>query len=258
MPARDIMVDRSIMPILVARVGDRMARDLMQDLAASTGVRGDIFKRLATVLGSPTTPWREEIDPSTERLHYSAMIRAGTHWTGTRLAVESQLPETVLQAIVGMPLSAVVAHPLLPANRIVTGGTNDDGRTHIDVESDEVAARALAGNPGRLAETRMRWRAIGRRARHAPRETRLLVTLSLSFLVASLLTALHFGLTLIGCLSIQVAFASMLLLHGFLKEMLGNDVDRDELRLYHAARTNLTRETIERGFDPDPREYAIL
>lgn len=268
MHSRDIRVDRSIMPILAARIGDRAARNMMEDLAATKNGKGDIFGRLATVLGSPTVPACREINPWTDVLHYSAMISGTAHWTGRRLSLDHPIPETVVQAIVGMPLSAVVAHPLLPQDRIITGATTHAGRTYIDVETDEASAHALSGPRSFLAEPQRRWRCFDRRARHAmyrgiPIEAALMPLLFLLSLVIFIISAANSGapdgapaviVAVFGFVALGTGWMSRHLLERLMDEAAETTV----LRSYHAVRTIRTREDIEQGLTPDPRTHAIL
>lgn len=269
MPAHDTIVDRSILPILSARIGERAACDMMQDLsAAAADEEAEVLLRLQTVLGSPSGPVLRDIDRWQSRLHWSAMISPGAHWNGTRLALDQRVPKTVMQGVAGMPLSAVVAHPLLPGDRLITDVKPDGGRTLIHVEADEASAVTLSGRQGLLAERMLHWRSFDRRARHAmhrgiPMDAVLVPILFVTLLAPFILSAANSGAPGGIPAALVVSFGFAALGAGRISlQILGRLMDEGSeiavLRSYHAVRTITTREEIGQGVDPDPRRHAIL
>jgi hypothetical protein len=103
-------MDASIRDLAVHRMGQVRTDDLLSDMA--DGVE-DATYRLAEGMGALTA-----IDPDA-RLAMRVPVARGLTWTGTRLLVTVEMPETLVVGMVGRRLRDVIDHPALPGGRIV-------------------------------------------------------------------------------------------------------------------------------------------
>ena len=196
------------------------------------------------------------------------MIAPGAHWNGNRLTIDRPLPDTMMLALIGMPLSAAVDHPLLPTGRIITAVENDTGRTVIMVEEDEVTARSLCGDGSVLTRSARHWRQIERSARHAMHRGGRLPAL-IALVTVTFLTSVFVSLAITAgdadgkAAGVIMGMGAMVAAAGWIATKVIGRLMREGseisvLQTYHAVRTCMTREAIEQDMTVDPRTYAIL
>lgn len=269
---RRLMVDRDLLPIVADRIGLLPARHLLLDLARDNmghEPRADALHRLATVLGSPAVPVVDEVDQWTNRLHYNAMLADGVHWSGDHLTLEHPIPDTLMLALVGMPLSSVVRHPLLPPDRIITIVKESGLGTVITVERDEESVHRIVGDASsRENRIRMRFRDLNRSARHMlgrgipAGEIISLMALAFEMIIFTTVvvtahTSTKYPLQIAGFASVCVAAAGYVMSR-IMGNLMREGSENDVLRAYHMVRSCMTRDAIRQGLSVNPKTYAIL
>lgn len=179
-PIDRLMVDTSLMPILVSRIGMTVAANLLDDLAH--GSLGADY-RIMAVLGMTTNDGSLSFRPrdsggdelgeglpsfqSHQVLDYRTVLGPGVAWDGVHAIIKGTLPETLTTALVGQPLKALVNHPDLDPTLMIDHAFEEPNETYfgttVRISPPITIREALGDEVRRLTVTARRIRKIRRR-----------------------------------------------------------------------------------------------
>lgn len=114
---------REVSPVIAAIARNHVPEECQEDFLdfVWTGCSVVQLQMIIRYMGGTRVPIGHiEIEETKGELHATAQFAGGLNYMGDSVMVPATLPETLMMALVGRPLSALVDHPLLPGDEVIT------------------------------------------------------------------------------------------------------------------------------------------
>lgn len=115
-------LDREMSPVIAAIARHHVPGACRADLIDFlwTGCSTTQLQMIVRYMGGDAVPITHiEIEEIAGSLYATAQIERGLNFTGNAVMMVARIPETLRQALIGRPLSALVDHRLLPGSAVI-------------------------------------------------------------------------------------------------------------------------------------------